>query len=468
MRPSSQLPIETHAAIYCVSLIIIFKLVGALFANLPSLFNKKLYQCFIVFVAGLCTRDKNQSAHGIAQFFGLNSHDALTRMLSHKSWSAGLLMLELLNQAIQISTGSTSQSWLILDDVILPKPRSQNTEGVFWDWDYVHNKHVLCMRLVVLVWSNGIIRIPVAFALYYKKNCDYLLKYQRRFRTKNQLARALVCYVTKKGLNFDYLLFDSWYANADNFKLFNKLNITFVTALKSNRKLGLPFYPLENKPKRKGKYPRWYQMTCSGWAAQKSYVRDYRYYKKVSARARQQSVFIEDVNSFMKMVCIKNYAKNNAFKKMITKADKQAKDPNKYLLTNDANLYIWQIIALYRKRWAIEVMFRDCKQLFALGKCQAHKFIEPHLRHTAIVFFTFSLIELTKSKDNPKLQIGTTCGQVKRYLQNQQLIYFNGQYQLVDVSKTDLNWDKVNYIAKVLDLNSVNCTETQLVLNLIC
>ena len=174
MRPSSQLPIETHAAIYCVSLIIIFKLVGALFSNLPSLFNKKLYQCFIVFVAGLCTRDKNQSAHGIAQFFGLNSHDALTRMLSHKSWSAGLLMLELLNQAIQISTGSTSQSWLILDDVILPKPRSQNTEGVFWDWDYVHNKHGLCMRLVVLVWSNGIIRIPVAFALYYKKKLQLL------------------------------------------------------------------------------------------------------------------------------------------------------------------------------------------------------------------------------------------------------------------------------------------------------
>jgi len=324
------------------------------------------------------------------------------------------------------------------------------------------------MRLVVLAWSNGIIRIPVAFAFYYKKNSEYLAKHQQKFRTKNQLARALVYQVTRKGLHFDFLLFDSWYASADNLKLFNRLNITFVTALKSNRKLRLPFYPLENKPKRKGKYLRWYHLTCSQWAAQKPHVRDYRYYKKVSARARQQVVFVEDVNFRLKMVCIKNYAKNNAFKKMHTKADKRAKDPNKYLVTNGINLTIPQIISLYRNRWTIEVMFRDCKQHLALGKCQAHKSVEPHLRYTAMAFFAFSILELMKSKGNPDLPIGTSCGQIKRYLQNQQLVYINGQYQLVDMSKTNLDWDKVNYLTKVLDLNTIITRETQLVLKFKC
>lgn len=126
-------------------------------------------------------------------------------MLSHKSWSASLFMLQLLHEAIKFSLCSSSQSWLILDDVILPKRRSEKTEGVYWDWDYVNHKNILCIRLVVLLWTNGLIRIPVAFACYYKKNSDYLQKYQKKFRTKNQIARALVYQVVRKGLRFDYL-----------------------------------------------------------------------------------------------------------------------------------------------------------------------------------------------------------------------------------------------------------------------
>ena len=468
MNTSNQLPTEAHAAIYSISLIIIFKLVGNIFSGLPKLIGKEIYQSFIIFLTGLCIRDKNQSANGFAKFFGIKSHDALTRMLTHKCWSASRLMLELLDQAIQLSTGLPTQSWLILDDVILPKHRSRNTEGVSWDWDYIERKHILCMRVVVLAWSNGIVCIPVAFAFYFKRNSTYLRKYNKKFRTKNQLARALVYHVLRRGLQFDYLLFDSWYANAKNFNLFDRLNIKFVTALNCNRKLRLPFFPLKYKPKRKSKNDRWYEFTCSQWADQKPYVRDYHMYKKVGARARKQPVFLKNVNFLLKMVCIKNYANNKNFKEIHTTADKRAKDPNKYLLTNDLNLTIPQIISLYRKRWTIEVMFRDCKQHFALGKCQAHKSIEPHLRHTAMVFFAFALVELIKSDGKSRQLFGKSCGHIINYLQNQQLVHINSQYHVVDISRTYLDWNKINILSKVIDLNEISNRETQLVLNLKC
>ena len=70
-----------------------------------------------------------------------------------------------------------------------------------------------------------------------------------------------------------------------------------------------------------------------------------------------------------------------------------------------------------------------------------------------------------KSKDNYYTSIDTTIGDIKRYLQNQQLIYIDGQYHLVDISKVNLDWDKVSYLTKLLDLNSVVSTETQLVFN---
>jgi SRSO17 transposase len=468
MKESCQVPVETHAAIYAASLIIVYKIVKVLFAKLPPIFRSGVYQSFTVFLTGLCICEKNISANGIANFFGLNSHDALTRMLSHKCWNASILMLEILNKAIELSTGSCIPSLLIVDDVIINKERSPKTEGVEWDWDYVNKKYVLCMRFVVVAWSNGIITLPVAFAMYHKRKSDYLLKYNKKFRTKNQLCRALVYRILKKGLHFDHLLFDSWYTSAANIKTFNRLNISFVSSLKSNRKLSLTFNPLSNKPKRQIKKPRWHTFTCTQLAAQKPYVRDYSYYKTISARARQNLVFVESVDLHLKMVCIKNYAKNDAFKKMCTSADKKAKDPNKYLVTNDLCLTIPQIVMLYRRRWAIEVMFRDCKQLFGLGKCQAYKSIEPHLRYTAMVFFAYSIVTLIKSKGLLKVEIGKTCGEIKRYLQNQQLIFANGNYYLVDISSVKLNWDKVTDLTKIIDLNKVKGRETQLVFNFSC
>jgi hypothetical protein len=173
-------------------------------------------------------------------------------------------------------------------------------------------------------------------------------------------------------------------------------------------------------------------------------------------------VFVEGVDFLLKLVCIKNYAKNKAFKEMHTKLDKRNKDPNKYLITNDCGLTISQVIGYYRSRWAIEVLFRDCKQHLSLGKCQAYKMLEPHMRHTAMVFFTYALLELIKSKDNSD---NSTIGDLKRYLQNQHLVDINGQYKVIDVSQMKLNWNQVNRLTCVLDLNKMKLRETQYVLN---
>jgi SRSO17 transposase len=465
MTSSSQLSVDSHAAIYSVALIIIFKLVGTLFSNLPNIISQCVYHSFIVFLSGLCIRDKNQSAHGIAQFFGLNSHDALTRMLYHNSWSASLLMLELLHQAIQLATGTATPSWLIIDDVILPKQRSIKTAFIGWDYDYVNEQNIRCLRLVVVAWSNSIVCIPVAFALYYKKDHPKVLSQQQRFRTKNQLAQLLVYRIMKKELRFDYLVFDSWYASAENFLFFQKLNIIFVTAIKSNRKLRMPFNPIDTKPQRRCKYHRWYQLTGTELAGQTPYLRDYHYYLKVAARARTYLVLVEDVDFLLKLVCIKNYAKNKSFKDLHTTADKRAKDPNKYLVTNDVNLTIPNIISYYRNRWTIEVMFRDCKQHLALGKCQSHKSVDSQLRHTAMVFLAFTLLELMKSTGKNSSTIDTTIGDIKRYLQHQQLIYVNGQYHLVDISQSPSNWDQINEFTDLLDIKNITSPETQLVFN---
>ena len=465
MRPSSQVPIETHAAIYGVALIVIFRLMKIFFPEIMRILGHGISQSFVIFLAGLCARDKNQSANGIAKFFGLKSHDALTKMLIHKSWSASLVMVQLLNEAIRLSLcAPPTQSWLILDDVILPKRRSVATEGVYCDWDYVNGKYVLCFRLVVLVWTNGFIRIPVAFAYYHKKDSDYLKRHNKKFRTKNQIACCQIYQLLRKGLKFDYLLFDSWYASEDNLKFFNRLNISFVAGIKNNRNIYLPYCPLENRPKRRSKNLRWHKQTCTGWASEKPYVRDYAYYKSVDVRARQTLVCLKGTATLMKLVCIKNDATNKVFRKLLTASEKKAKDKNKYLITNDPTLTIPQTITWYRRRWDIEVLFRDCKQYLAFGKCQAHKSLEPHLRHTAMVFLAYTLLELTKPESHNSNRVHRSIGELKRNLQSQQIIYVNESYYFINTAKSRIDWQAFNLLNNRLNLSELQGGEIQLAL----
>jgi hypothetical protein len=123
------------------------------------------------------------------------------------------------------------------------------------------------------------------------------------------------------------------------------------------------------------------------------------------------------------LVCIKNYANTKTFKKMVTPAEKKAKDPNKYLVTNQGELTTVQIIQRYQNRWAVEVLFRDSKQHLGLGAYQGQS-VEAHQRHIACVFFAYTRMELLKDQVQPAPAQAHTLsiGDVKTWLERQYLL----------------------------------------------
>jgi IS4 transposase len=50
-----------------------------------------------------------------------------------------------------------------------------------------------------------------------------------------------------------------------------------------------------------------------------------------------------------------------------------------------------EILDYYSRRWAIEVYFRDCKQLLGLGKCQSETF-DALIAWTSIVMIRYLLL----------------------------------------------------------------------------
>ncbi|HRC73422.1 MAG TPA: transposase [Candidatus Competibacter sp.] len=122
-------------------------------------------------------------------------------------------------------------AYLIVDDSVQEKPHSRAMELV--KRQYSGNAHGLVkgIGVVNLVHSAGAEYYPIDFRMY-APHVDGLTK-NDHFR--DLLRRAY----GEKEIRAGTILFDSWYAAADNLKFIHRLNKVFVTTLKGNRLVSL-------------------------------------------------------------------------------------------------------------------------------------------------------------------------------------------------------------------------------------
>lgn len=389
--------IEGLIALYPAAIITLSYLVLTTFTDLLRSMSEKAYKNFIIMLGGIVIKDVGQNPHGIANTMGVVSHDSLRRVLAHKGYNASLMMITLLNYALEVAAQTTLPSWLILDDVLIDKRYARKIESAYWDYDYVNRRNTFCIRLVFLVWTNGLIKIPVAFIPWHKEGSTYLQAKKQRYRTKNELARILVYKITRSSLKFDYLTFDSWYSSRENLRFFTHLKLTFYTNIKSTSKIKPVGFKesLSCKEFVKGYYPT---------------TRHYHYYQSLKAHARGFLVAYTGAKPNLRLVVVKNYRRSRRLKNL-TKKLKGEKDPNGYLLTNALEATVVEVINRCQSRWAIEVFFRDLKTHLGLNSVSARK-VEQTLRHISLIMLGYVCLEIIKGQD-PKL----TIGDLKRDLQ---------------------------------------------------
>ena len=116
-------------------------LVGLTFRLTPAL---------LAYLTGLITQE-NITATVLASQVGVVSHDDLTRLLRSigPGLSAGACW------AVPLATRLGADGWLIIDDVLLPKPFAQALAFAGWDYDHASNRNTYGLRLVFVVWCNG-------------------------------------------------------------------------------------------------------------------------------------------------------------------------------------------------------------------------------------------------------------------------------------------------------------------------
>jgi hypothetical protein len=161
------------------------------------------------------------------------SHDRLTRLLQ-ADWSGHTLLEVAVRTLFVWERGDLS-----LDDPVPPKPFATAIEGLAWVYSSQARKPVSGLTLVLLVWTNGTLRIPLSMRVW-----------RRGGPSKYALALALLSYARHRlHCRPAYVLFDAWYPSKRLLKRVRDYGWSCVCRLKQNRRFnGQPLRTYRRHP----------------------------------------------------------------------------------------------------------------------------------------------------------------------------------------------------------------------------
>ena len=115
------------------------------------------------YVTGLLVRVHNANCVRLAASVGV-SHDHLSRVLKTKDGRVSTHVSTLILRTL----GKFSGGSLIIDDTTITKIFARVIEGCSWLWSSNDERVVFGYQVVVLLWSNGTLSIPLRWEFYKK------------------------------------------------------------------------------------------------------------------------------------------------------------------------------------------------------------------------------------------------------------------------------------------------------------
>ena len=162
----------------------------------------------------------SSSCVALAEALETVSHDRLTRLLQG-DWS-GHTRLEVACRTLFV----WERGFLIIDDTVIPKPFATAIDGMAWVFSSQERRPVCGLSLVLLIWTDGTLRVPLGLRLWRKGGpSTYALALALRSYARHRLRCRPA-----------YVLFDAWYPSTSLLKRIRDYGWYFVCRLKKNRR----------------------------------------------------------------------------------------------------------------------------------------------------------------------------------------------------------------------------------------
>ena len=304
-----------------------------------------------LYVTGLILLDVHQTQTRVTRFLPTRCHDALNRLLRVMPLSTRAVMAVLVAWAKRQSLG-----YLCLDDVVVEKAWAKRLPWAGWTYSFAKKRKVYGLHIVVLLWCSQYHhwRIPVAFRLWRPKRS--VAKHD--YRTKLQLAEAMLKDVVAAGLKCQYIVFDTQYTAGWFTKLVGRLGLIWVGTLG----------PRTNVVYRGRKQA----------VSKLALSLHLKWRKSLDLRAVTLEVYAPKLG-VIRLVVTKNRHGNY-----------------EYIVTNDLKADLTSIVQRKRSRWSIETIFRDTKQFAGLEACQCWA-DQAMVRHVGLVLLTFVVLQMLRA-----------------------------------------------------------------------
>lgn len=333
-----------------------------------------------------------RSATPFAQGF---RKDAVYRLLnlSTVNWRAFLLVVaRRVKDDMERLTSQARRCAFIVDDTMFAIRYAEKSELVSKVYDHAEkgrNKYKWGFRMLSLCWSDGVSLIPLAFrhlasadeknqrcgvkARLDKRSLAYRIRKEAVSKAPEVLLGMLKA-ALKAGINASYVIFDSWFSFPATIIKLHGLNLHTVSRVKDTTKIKYLVH-----------------------GEKKTAKEIFKANKKRRGKSRYQlSVPVilystegkETITLGAKLVYVRNRQKRNDWIALVS---------------TDLSLSEEDIIALYGKRWDIEVFFKVCKSYLKLtGEFQQLSY-DALTAHTTIVMIRYMMLSVEKrSQEDPR------------------------------------------------------------------
>ncbi len=180
------------------------------------------------YVEYLLSTPFNYTCTNLADHLDGVSHDVVNDFLQQEHFRPQHLW-----ELVRGRIADSREAFLIADDSVQDKRYSRFIELVKYQYSGAEHRPVKGIGVVNLVHSNGLAGdfYPIDYRVY-APDVDH--------KSKNDHFREMFLQaVENKGLKARTILFDAWYASAENLKVIHRRRWTFFTTLKSNRLVSL-------------------------------------------------------------------------------------------------------------------------------------------------------------------------------------------------------------------------------------
>ncbi len=307
----------------------------------------------------------------------------------HTNWRKLLLNFAkcFINKAHEGASGQ-GVSFFIADDTDLEK-RTPFFEGISRVFNHVTKSYPFAYKALVLGYGDGKSFVPLDFSLHnekgrkknygltkkqrkeqYAKDRDVTshgAKRKKELRTpKGENLIKMVKRAVKRGIAADYLLTDSWFICENMINKVRKIKNGAIHVLSMCR-----------MDKRK--------YTTRGGELNAAALRKQN--KHLAKRSKKyRATYIELAVGY----------KGVKMKLFFIRLSKRSKW--RLMVTTDTSLRFTEAYELYANRWAIEVFYKESKQLLGLGKNQSRDF-DSQIASTTVSFMQYTILALHKRYD---------------------------------------------------------------------